>query len=73
MEILPRQILVCRYHKTTKTKSENLNAIVIYKAKCHFITHGAENKMKWKNVYINIYNQIFVINHVNKHMCMFVQ
>ena len=37
-----------------------------------FITHSAENKIKWKNVYINIYNQIFIINHVNKHMCMFV-
>ena len=25
---------------------------------CHFITHGAENKLKWKNVYIKIHWRI---------------
>ena len=37
-----------------------------------FYNTRAENKIIWKNVYINLYNQIFVINHVIKHMCMFV-
>ena len=37
-----------------------------------FYTHSAENKIKWKNMYIKIYNQIFVISHVIKHICMCV-
>ena len=55
--------------KTPKKQKKQHNC---NKAKCHLITDGAENKIKWKNVYINIYNQIFVINHVNKHICMLV-
>ena len=35
-----------------------------------FYTHGAENKIKWKNVYIEIFNETFVIGHCCSHWSM---